>query len=241
MAYPGGTYGRPIRLRSPIRISFTPGRSSSFRGAATSGEPGKTPPEPIPQTTVYTIKGGDTLSQIAQDHGLSLGRLIELNPNLIHAGMKLLVPTPATTEPGPKPAGDEEPRWLLLARQEIGIHEDSGPGQDNPRILEYLESTTYDRELTDEVPWCSAFVNWCITKAGLKGTNSAAASSWLRWGQKLDQPRLGCIVVFNHHVGFYAGAAGSQFVLIGGNQSNAVKPENRHLSEVLAYRWPDNV
>ena len=130
------------------------------------------------------------------------------------------------------------PPWLVIARQEVGVHENSAPGQDNPRILEYLESTTYDGGLTDEVPWCSAFVNWCVTKAGLKGTNSAAASSWLTWGQKLDQPRLGCITVFKHHVGFYAGAAGDHFLLLGGNQSNAVNTENKHPGDVLAYRWP---
>ena len=144
----------------------------------------------------------------------------------------------ATAGPGPAPAGDAVPRWLLIARQEVAVHENSAPGQDNPRILEYLESTTYDGGLTDEVPWCSAFVNWCVTKAGLKGTNSAAASSWLTWGQKLDQPRLGCITVFNHHVGFYAGAAGDRCLLLGGNQSNAVNTENKHPGDVLAYRWP---
>ncbi len=222
-----------------------PGDELLIPGATPSGEPEKTPPEASPRTTVYTVKTGDTLPQIAQDHGLSLARLLELNPNLIRAGLQLLVPAPVTAKPAPatagptpKPAGEAVPRWLEIARQEVGIHESSAPGQDNPRILEYLESTTYDGGLSDEVPWCSAFVNWCITKAGLKGTNSAAASSWLTWGQKLDQPRLGCITVFNHHVGFYAGAAGDHFLLLGGNQSNAVNTENKHPSDVLAYRWP---
>ena len=203
-----------------------------------SGAPGKTPPEAAPQTTVYTVKTGDTLPQMAQDHGLSLARLLELNPNLLQAGRQLLVPAPATVAPGPRPAGDALPAWWLIARQEIGVHENSAPGQDNPRILEYLESTTYDGGLTDEVPWCSAFVNWCVTKACLQGTNSATASSWLTWGQKLDQPRLGCITVFNHHVGFYAGTAGDRLLLLGGNQSNAVNTEPKDPGDGPAYRWP---
>ena len=243
-------YGLPWRdlweankAKVPNPDIIHPGQELLIPGAAPSGEPKETPPAPAPQTTVYTAKAGDTLSQIAQDHGLSLARLLELNPNLIQAGMALLVPAPATTEPGPKPTGDEVPDWLVVAREEEGrkIHEYAGQWQDNPRIIEYLESTSYDGELHDEVPWCSAFVNWCITKAGRKGTNSAAASSWLTWGQKLDQPRLGCIVVFDHHVGFYAGTAGDQLLLLGGNQSNAVNTENKHPSEVLAYRWPSNV
>ncbi|MFI5355446.1 MAG: TIGR02594 family protein, partial [Desulfobaccales bacterium] len=239
------------KAKIPNPDLIRPGDELLIPGAAPSGAPEETPPEPSPQTTVYTVKAGDTLPQIAQDHGLSLARLLELNPNLLQAGMQLLVPAPATAgpaaaagptppsaAPGPAPAGDAAPAWLLIARQEVGVHENSAPGQDNPRILEYLESTTYDGGLTDEVPWCSAFVNWCVTKAGLKGTNSAAASSWLTWGQKLDQPRLGCITVFNHHVGFYAGSAGDHFLLLGGNQSNAVNTEHKDPSDVLAYRWP---
>ena len=64
-----------------------PGQELLIPGAAPSGAPEETPPEPSPQTTVYTVKAGDTLPQIAQDHGLSLARLLELNPNLIQAGM----------------------------------------------------------------------------------------------------------------------------------------------------------
>ena len=126
-----------------------------------------------------------------------------------------------------------------LAQRFIGCAE-APVAASNPQVLAMLR-LDQKGPTGDEVPWCSAFVNWCVTKAGLKGTNSAAASSWLTWGQKLDQPRLGCITVFNHHVGFYAGAAGDRFLLLGGNQSNAVNTENKHPSEVLAYRWPSNV
>ena len=56
-----------------------PGQELLIPGAAPNGATEKTPPEPSPQTTVYTVKPGDTLPQIAQDHGLSLARLPELN------------------------------------------------------------------------------------------------------------------------------------------------------------------
>jgi uncharacterized protein (TIGR02594 family) len=231
--------------------------------------PGATvsPAAPVPQYPAipssgrtYVVQSGDTLSAVAAAFGLGwrdlwqANRAMVPNPDIVHPGQELLIPVaassgkPGTTPPKPSPqttvnivkAGEVMPRWLLIARQEVGIHENSAPRQDNPRIIEYLKSTSYDGELTDEVKWCSAFVNWCITQAGLKGTGSAAASSWLAWGKKLTQPRLGCIVVFNHHVGFYTGAAGSHFLLLGGNQSNAVNKENKSPSEVLAYRWPSN-
>ncbi|MCL4501648.1 MAG: LysM peptidoglycan-binding domain-containing protein [Deltaproteobacteria bacterium] len=219
-----------------------PGQELFIPGAAPSGAPGESPPKPGAPTTVYTVKAGDTLGRIAQDHGLTLSRLIELNPNLIQAGMQLKVPAPAAATPGSKPDAGEAPAWLVIAREEESrkIHEFPGQWRDNPRIIEYLKSTSYDGTLHDEVPWCSAFVNWCITQAGLKGTGSAAASSWRNWGQKLTQPRLGCIVVLNHHVGFYAGAAGDQIVLLGGNQSNTINTEKKDSGEVLAYRWPSN-
>lgn len=38
------------------------------------------PPSPAP--TTYTVKAGDTLGSIAEDTGLTVGRLQELNPGL---------------------------------------------------------------------------------------------------------------------------------------------------------------
>ena len=109
------------RAKIPNPDIIHPGQELLIPGAAPSGAPGKTPPEAAPRTTVYTVKAGDTLPQIAQDHGLSLARLLELNPNLLQAGRQLLVPAPATVAPGPRPAGDAVPAWLLIARREIGF------------------------------------------------------------------------------------------------------------------------
>jgi uncharacterized protein (TIGR02594 family) len=201
-------------------------------------------PEKPLATAVYSVRDNDTLPQIAQAHGISLLRLLALNPGLIRPGMELVVPALAKPKPDwVASQGDEDgPPWFKIAREEErrGVEEFSGAGQDNPRIVAYLQSTTYpDEDITDEVRWCAAFVNWCIKKAGLKGTNNAGAASWARWGKKLDHPRLGCIVVLDHHVGFYAGdAGGGRFQLLGGNQSNSVNTSPRRKNAVLAYRWP---
>ena len=44
----------------------------------------------------YTVKRGDTLSEIARDHNVSLSDVIELNelsnPDLIHPGETILIP-----------------------------------------------------------------------------------------------------------------------------------------------------
>ncbi len=84
--------------------------------------------------------------------------------------------------------------WMEIARAEEGVKEIVGD-EDNPRVLQYLRSTSLGKWAAsrDETPWCSAFVNWCITQAGLEGTNSAMARSWLGWGVDLAMPRPGCV------------------------------------------------
>ena len=90
------------------------------------------------------------------------------------------------------PTGTSTP-WMKIAEQEkdAGVKEEPGS---NPRIEEYFESTTYGRHPDTDL-WCSAFVNFCVTEAGVKGTNNALARSWLGWGDDPQQFTPGCIVV----------------------------------------------
>lgn len=146
-------------------------------------------------------------------------------------------------------AATEEFPWMPIALSERGVMERPGPA-DHPRIVEYLRSTELDAALAsnDETPWCSGFVNWCVEKSGLAGTNSAAASSWLGWGRAIQTARRGCITVLSRkggaHVGFYAGqseltyggARGIQ--LLGGNQSNQVCVADYDPARLLGYRVP---
>jgi len=94
----------------------------------------------------------------------------------------------------PKPTGD----WMGIAEGELGVHENSLPGQNNLRILEYHETTTL-HATTDEVllllllPWCASFVNWVMTKAGRRGTKQCAGQQLaeLGSGAHLAQKRGG--------------------------------------------------
>lgn len=136
--------------------------------------------------------------------------------------------------------------WMEIAYHELGVAEVPGPG-DNPRVVEYLQSTTLgapDNE-NDETPWCSAFVNWCITQAGLQGTDSAWARSWLEWGREPESPDewKGCICVLSRgtnsgHVGFLVDWDDEQVKLLGGNQSDAVSEAWFPVERVLGYRVP---
>ncbi|MCI1278638.1 MAG: TIGR02594 family protein [Nitrospira sp.] len=134
--------------------------------------------------------------------------------------------------------------WLAIATAERGIKEFPGNG-DNPRIVEYLQSTSLDApyNANDEAPWCSAFVNWCVERSGYEGTDSAWARSWLNWGKETSRPVRGCIVVFKRelqsgHVGFYIGKTGSKISVLGGNQSDEVNESKYPASTLLGYRLP---
>lgn len=136
----------------------------------------------------------------------------------------------------------QNPTWFQIAQKEIGVHEYTDG--ENPRILEYDDATSLHAK-QDEVPWCSAFANWCMRQAGIKGTGLANARSWLDWGDKLQEPVEGCVVVLRRgappsgHVAFYAGSPTPGVIkLLGGNQGDQVKYSYFKTADVLGYRWP---
>lgn len=138
----------------------------------------------------------------------------------------------------------EDPTWLIIARNELGVSEIPGPAN-APRVIEYHQKTSLKAK-KDSVPWCSSFVNFCMAEAGMLGTNSAAARSWLKWGAELEEPRIGCVVVFWRkgknsaygHVGFYVGETETHVLCLGGNQKDKVCVMKYPKSRVLGYRWP---
>jgi uncharacterized protein (TIGR02594 family) len=134
--------------------------------------------------------------------------------------------------------------WMQHALQEHGIREVPGHGS-NTRIQEYLRSVGINAG--DDTSWCSAFANWCMEQAGLRGTDRGNARSWLTWGgQCLVGSTYGAVTVlwrespasWKGHVGFYVGREGANLLLLGGNQGNAVSIRPYPASRLLAYRWP---
>jgi LysM repeat protein len=54
-------------------------------------------PPPAPVRRMYTIQEGDTLDQVALDHGTTVARLLQLNPQIdptsLQVGQRIVVPS----------------------------------------------------------------------------------------------------------------------------------------------------
>lgn len=131
----------------------------------------------------------------------------------------------------------------LLALAEVGEAEIATTRKNNRKIQEYLATVGLPND-PDETPWCSAFVNWVLKKAGMSGTNNAAARSWLKWGKPTTKPQPFDIVVFwrgeptgwQGHVAFYISSTPTTIKVLGGNQGNKVSIAEYPKSRLLGYR-----
>lgn len=132
--------------------------------------------------------------------------------------------------------------WLTIAENERGVKEMAGSAA-NPRIIQY-HATTKLKATSDEVPWCSSFVNWVMSQAKYPTTRSAAAKSWADYGREAI-PQLGVIAVFRrqggNHVGFYYGETATGVRVLGGNQSNEVNVRLYRKSDLIGYRLPNKL
>ncbi|HEY6108682.1 MAG TPA: TIGR02594 family protein [Gemmatimonadales bacterium] len=141
-----------------------------------------------------------------------------------------------------------------LAQRFTGIHEVQGPTA-NPAVMAMLRLDS-EWPKDDEVPWCSAFVNYVAWLLRLPRSKDLRARSWLGVGlpiARLDAARVGFdVVILNRggaaaspdvidapgHVGFFAGidqvTAGP--LLLGGNQNNGVSLRSFPAADVLGVR-----
>ena len=140
------------------------------------------------------------------------------------------------------------PAWFRWGLNELGIREIPGK-TNNGRIMAYrkLAKTPFSGD-EDRVPWCSIFANAALEQTGLRGTRSALARSFLDWGQQLEKPALGAVVVLSSargtwsgHVGFYRGETPDEVYLLGGNQGDAVSIAPFDKARIVGIRWPGSV
>jgi len=142
-----------------------------------------------------------------------------------------------------------------LAQRFVGMTEVAGKVS-NPQILAMLQLDQLWPE-QDEVPWCSAFVNYITWLLRLPRSKSLGARSWLQVGIPIpinfEDPEPGFDVVILKrgerdqpgpevidapgHVGFFAGIEFPAIVLIlGGNQSDSVNISRFLIQNILGIR-----
>lgn len=148
-------------------------------------------------------------------------------------------------------SGKIDPRSAVVdsALKMEGLHE----SRDRETLKKYLRSggTNIDPSQT---PWCSAFVNSALANAGMKGTGSLVATSYMNWGelknaadtQKGDvlvEPRGRAPGETGGHVGLATGevkkdAQGrvTHVEMFGGNQSNMTTRKWVPVNAVMARR-----
>jgi len=120
---------------------------------------------------------------------------------------------------------------LTHARSLVGLHE----RQDTSRLKDLLGVNPIHTQ------WCAAFVNSILHMQDIKGSESVSehpltARSFLDWGEPVDVPQYGDVVVFPRgsqgwqgHVGFYLKTQQingiDYYIILGGNQNNSVSYE----------------
>lgn len=139
------------------------------------------------------------------------------------------------------------PQQMIAARNFIGMNE-----TDQRETLQKFLAEGGTNIDPAKTAWCAAFVNATLARAGNGGTGSNMARSFLNWGQAVDEPQVGDVVVLERgappygHVGFFAGfAPDGSIQILGGNQGGAaqggggVTVSNFPASKVLGYRRAD--
>lgn len=139
-----------------------------------------------------------------------------------------------------------------LAQRFVGIKEVSG-SQSNPYILSMLH-LDQDWPEGDEIPWCSAFVNYIAWLLRLPRSKSLRARSWLEMGVPvgMEEAEVGFDVVILKrgggdqpgpevldamgHVGFFAGREENVLLVLGGNQSDSVSVARFPMVQLLGIR-----
>jgi len=188
-----------------------------------------------PHARTYTVKPHDTLFSIAAHFGIEPSALLAANPAInrqthaLTAGQSLLIPDPPATPP-----------WLTIALQE--------PAHGGHGAAYYRAGAGLGGD-----DWCSIFVNWVVKKAGLRGTGSAAARSWLDWGVALRHPKPGAIAILSDgnytvrgyegnpwfHVAIVTAGAATSLEVVGGNQPDVCRKHFGPPKLVEArFRWP---
>lgn len=142
--------------------------------------------------------------------------------------------------------------WLNEAEKWVGVKEVPGPGV-NARIralwYDLPGGAWFWKEYGSDdskLPWCGAACAGIFKACGITlPKNYASARSWATWGQALDEPTIGAVLILGRkggaHVCIIAGRdARGRLMCYGGNQGDAftLAPFDLSTRDVIGIRWP---
>ncbi len=149
-----------------------------------------------------------------------------------------------------------------FAQRDVGVKEFAG-GLDNPLIMAMLRLTGDDTwtgwPSHDEVPWCSAAMNFWCRYLRLPRSKNLQARSWLSVGKVIaleDAKPMNDVVIMKRggqdepgpevmlpdgsyppgHVALFSRIEGNRIWVLGGNQSNTVSVASFPLERVIGVR-----
>jgi uncharacterized protein (TIGR02594 family) len=113
--------------------------------------------------------------------------------------------------------------------------DDAGP----TRVLPVAQRYRGTNPTGQSRAWCAIFANMVLARAGFRGTDSAAAISFARYGRPASGPAPGVIAVWPHHVGFVVGSAEpGRIRVVSGNHNRLVEESTYSTRSVMAFRYP---
>lgn len=113
----------------------------------------------------------------------------------------------------------------------------------------YTSVPNYKSVIGIEHAWCAMSMNTALEENGYTGTKSAAAKSFMNFGNPSELKR-GAIVLIRHatgsyHVTLFIKKEGNILTGLGGNQNNRIKymdfdvsGNDQDCDEIVAVRWP---
>lgn len=131
------------------------------------------------------------------------------------------------------------------AKRHLGTKE--WPGAKSNPAVEMFFARAGHPGMTDEVPWCAAFVGAVLAECGLQGSGSLMARSYLKWGMKVSPQDAGAgdVAVMPRgkapmgHVFIVTDIRDGMVHGIGGNQGNAVSEIKVPVAAILGFRRAD--
>ena len=137
-----------------------------------------------------------------------------------------------------------KPRYIEEAEALLGEKEVKGKLA-NDKIKELYADAGHPSVISDEVPWCAAYVGACLVRANKPSTGTLLARDYLTYGAKLKGPKLYSIGVMRRgtsswegHVGFVVDFNDTHVWLLGGNQRDSVNVSKYPRSQFLGFVVP---